>query len=328
MRWRGAALVLCLSSCSVDETTQVEDTGGTGGGSASGGTGALGGGTFGGTGGTGATGGSGGNVGGSAGTPTGGAAGTPAGGAGGAGGTGGVAGTTSGGGTGGVVDPCAGKCTDGNAICSGSGSCDCNANFVNVDTDGDAQTADCKSTIVTKVTAEIAIGHTQCGNLVIKLRGPDNTLITLMSRPGANEAADDGAGAGGGDMSDMVSSSPVTFDDAAVASAESMGSGPPGQSVCQQSLVCDYHPDHGAATGPTTLSAAFDGKSATGTWRMCVGDADNNDTGTFHSWELRVTTSNHQFTKSADGLNLAIPDGGYNGSLDPASAACADITLP
>lgn len=323
MRWLGAGLVLCLLSCSVDETTAFEDTGGTGG---SGGSGALGGGTFGGTGGTG---GSGGSVGGSAGSATGGAAGATGGAAGApAGGSGGVAGTPSGGGTGGVVDPCAGLCTDGNATCSGAGSCDCNADFVNVDTDGNAQTADCKSTLATKVTVELAIGHTQVGNLVIKLRGPDNTVITLMSRPGATEPADDGSGVGGGDMSDILVAAPVTFDDAAATSAESMGGGVPGQSVCQGDGICSYHPDHGAATGPTTLAAAFDGKNATGTWRMCVGDADSGDTGAFESWELVVTTSNHQFSKSATGLNLSIPDNGYDGSLNPSSVACSDITLP
>lgn len=320
IRWLGAGLVVCLASCSVDETTQVEDTGGTGGSSG------IGGGTFGGTGGTGATGGSGGNLGGSAGA-TGGAAGQPSGGAAGAP-AGGSAGVPSGGGTGGVVDPCAGKCTDQNATCSGSGSCDCNADYLNVDTDGDAQTADCKSAIITDVTAELAVTHESCGNLVIKLRGPDNTLITLMSRPGEAEAADDGSSGSGGDQSDMTASAPVTFDDAAGPSAETMGSGPPGEVVCQQS-ACDFHPDHGAATGPATLAAAFDGKNALGTWRMCVGDAVNNNVGTFQSWELRVTTSNHQFVKATGtNLNLTVPDDGYTGALDPAGAACVDITLP
>jgi subtilisin-like proprotein convertase family protein len=330
LRWLGAGLLICLASCSVDETTAFEDAGGVGGqGGGSGGSGALGGGTFGGNGGTSASGGSGGNTGGVAGTPaggTGGVAGTPAGG----GGTGGVAGTPAGGGgTGGVVDPCGGNCTDPNATCSDTGSCDCNGNFLNIDTDGNPQTAECKSTLISDVVvADVAIAHEACGNLVIKLRGPDNTLIALMSRPGYTEGADDGTGNNAGDQSGMTDTAPVDFDDAAATSAESMGSGPPGQTVCQATGVCAYHPAQGAAPGPATLAAAFDGKSALGTWRICIGDADNNNNGTFQGWELRITTSDHQFVKSATALNLSIPDNAYNGTQDSGTVACSDITLP
>jgi subtilisin-like proprotein convertase family protein len=238
--------------------------------------------------------------------------------------TGGTVGVPSGGGTGGVVDPCGGNCTDANATCSAGGSCDCNNTFINVDNDGNPQTADCKSTVVTTVTATVGITHDACGNLVIKLAGPNTTLITLVSRPGEAETADNGMG-GSGDMSNLVATSPITFDDTAPTDAELIGNG--NGVVCLETGPCAYNPNRGAASGPDTLAAAFGGSTALGTWRLCVGDAAAAETGTLQSFSVAITTSNHTFNGAVTNLNQAIVDNGYIGTLAPGSATCADIVI-
>jgi subtilisin-like proprotein convertase family protein len=311
LRWLGAVIATCLASCGVEEKTDLTGTGGSAGAtSGGGGTGASGG-----AGGTGATGGGAGQTNGG----TGGIAGAVN------GGTAGAAGTPAGG-TGGIVDPCAGACTDANATCSGGGTCDCNSDYLDVD--GNPQSADCKSTIVTSVSVTLGITHERCGELVIKLGGPNAVTMTLMSRPGENESSDNGQSGGSGDGSPMTSSSPVTFDDAATPGSESMGQGPQGEVVCQDTGVCSYNPDQGAAGGPTTLDGAYGGSTALGLWRVCVGDVLMNDTGTLESFSVDITTSNHSFTGAVTGLAQNIPDNGYDGTLGSSSVTCADVVIP
>ena len=52
-------------------------------------------------------------------------------------------------------------------------------------------------------------------------------------------------------------------------------------------LLCIYAPSAGAAGGPTLTG--LNGKSATGTWRFCVGDSGELDTGTINQVTLTIT---------------------------------------
>lgn len=121
------------------------------------------------------------------------------------------------------------------------------------------------------------IDHTWVGDLVIKVLSPDNTVVTLMSRPGVAEAADDGT-AVGGDNSNLSSIFPIQFNATAAKSAELMGNTlGDAQVVCRDDLACDYLPNRGAAAAGTL--ATFNGKVLVGTWRLCVGDGGQGDTG-------------------------------------------------
>ena len=130
---------------------------------------------------------------------------------------------------------------------------------------------------VTDVDVRISMAHTWIGDLVIKVIAPDNTVVTLMSRPGVVETADDGA-AVGGDSSNLAVAFPITWSDGAAASAESMGNTLANtQVVCQNDLICTFDPNKGAASGGKL--AAFVGKTSAGTWRVAIGDGALGDIG-------------------------------------------------
>ncbi len=131
--------------------------------------------------------------------------------------------------------------------------------------------------VVTDMSATLAIDHTWVGDLVIKVVAPDNTVLTLMSRPGLAETADDGTGCCG-DSSDLSAGAPINFANGAATSAEDMGSTITGsQVVCTDDGLCDYAP--APDTGPGTDFSDFIGMDAAGTWQLCVGDAGGGDTG-------------------------------------------------
>jgi cysteine-rich repeat protein len=139
---------------------------------------------------------------------------------------------------------------------------------------------------ISAVEVELGITHTWIGDLVIKLISPANTVVTLMSRPGLVEFADDGT-SGVGEDSNLTSASPITFVQGAAASAENMGAGlTNGQTSCLSNAICEYSPNAGAAT-PLTL-AAFNGQSSPGTWQLCVGDSGAVDTGTIDAVTLTI----------------------------------------
>jgi cysteine-rich repeat protein len=141
----------------------------------------------------------------------------------------------------------------------------------------------CAST-VTSVRVELGMTHTWVGDLVIKLVAPDGTIVTLMSRPGFFEAADDGT-SGPGNNADLVNAAPVMFFQGAGTVAESMGGG--GSSVvCQGDGICNYIPSKGAASGGDLN--AFNGKTIAGTWRLCVGDSEVGDVGTIDQVKLTI----------------------------------------
>lgn len=142
---------------------------------------------------------------------------------------------------------------------------------------------------ISSVTAQVGMVHTFVGDLVIKLISPANTVVTLVSRPGYTEVADDGAETGYGDSSDLVITHPITFSQSAGVSSELMGDGAnitSTQAVCQTGGVCDFLPSNGAATAGNL--SAFNGQTSPGTWKLCVGDVTSGDLGTIDAVTLTI----------------------------------------
>lgn len=136
----------------------------------------------------------------------------------------------------------------------------------------------------------VGMTHAWVGDLTIKLRSPAGTVVTVLSRPGVVETADDGT-ATGGDSSNLSSVYPITFDDnaASMKSAEDMGN-----AIANTQAVGDpatlepsnFIPSSGAAL-PGTL-ASFNGQSLVGTWTLYVGDGGLGDTGTIDQVAILV----------------------------------------
>ncbi|WP_395683856.1 beta strand repeat-containing protein, partial [Dokdonella sp.] len=140
---------------------------------------------------------------------------------------------------------------------------------------------------VTSVTITTGLTHTWAGDLVAKLFSPSGSVLAVFSRPGFAEPADDGTG-GFGDSSNLLATSPLMFNDAAAADAETMGGTLASSGViCQDDSVCSYHANHGAAAGLTSF-AGFNGGAASGTWTLCVGDAGGGDTGSIQNWSITI----------------------------------------
>lgn len=140
---------------------------------------------------------------------------------------------------------------------------------------------------VATTTVQVAMAHTWVGDLVIKLFSPAGTPITLVSRPGFADTVDDGSG-GFGASDNLVVASPLTYDDAATDSAETMGS-TTAATVCADGPPCTYAPDPGSAT-PGNLGS-LSGQSKVGNWQLCLGDSAGGDTGTLDGWTLTLGTT-------------------------------------
>ncbi len=145
---------------------------------------------------------------------------------------------------------------------------------------------DCASAIVA-VTVTADITHAWVGDLTMKLVHPDTTVVTLMSLPGFAESADDGESSSG-PGANLAAGYPITFATGAPTSAEAIGSTLNNtQDVCREDLRCSYAPNAGAAGGPNLTG--LNGKSATGTWKFCVGDSGTRDTGRINQVTLTIT---------------------------------------
>ena len=172
--------------------------------------------------------------------------------------------------------------------------------------------------VISDMSATLAIDHTWIGDLVIKVVAPDNTVLTLMNRPGFAEPADDGTG-GFGDSSDLSVAAPINFANGAPTSAEDMGATiPGGDVVCTADGLCDYAPAPGA--GPGTDFSDFIGMNAAGTWQICVGDAGGGDTG-----QIDETLSTLNFTVAIPAMPVFTPPAGtpitMDGSTGPANGS-------
>jgi hypothetical protein len=139
------------------------------------------------------------------------------------------------------------------------------------------------------------MSHTFVGDLTIKLFSPGGTPITLVSRPGAVETADDGNDTGGfGENSNLAIANPLTYDDTAPNPSEQMGKVPSdlatGDVICLfAGSPCSYAPSSGAATAGNLGS--LNGQSKVGNWTLCLGDSAAADTGTLDGWTLTLGTT-------------------------------------
>ena len=132
--------------------------------------------------------------------------------------------------------------------------------------------------VIDHVKLYLGVRHSFIGDLTVKVVDPSNRVVTVLSRPGMTESADDGSGCCGGSAG-LTQSLPVSFDDdAAGPSAEAMGASlRDSQVACRDDGLCSYTPAAGAAA-PGAL-AAFDGANGAGTWKVCVGDSENLESG-------------------------------------------------
>jgi hypothetical protein len=131
----------------------------------------------------------------------------------------------------------------------------------------------------------------------MKVYNPAGRYVTLFSRPGVHEVADDGSTPAGesGVAANFSPSYLVTMFDATERDGEEMGATlrddqAIGNFMLQTPAL--FRPNAGAAGGEVTLSA-FNGVSPAGVWTLCVGDAVVGDSGFIDYWQviLRATTS-------------------------------------
>lgn len=147
-----------------------------------------------------------------------------------------------------------------------------------------------------EVTLVAGIAHSRVGNLVLKVENPEGDVVTVFSRPGTSEKADDGGDMKVLDTSDpkgalanVSADRPLTFRDGASISAEDIGKGLDKNALVCADLkkACEFHPDPGAASPKEGFDELFGGAPAEGTWRVCVGDAvPENKEGVLHAVTL------------------------------------------
>lgn len=136
--------------------------------------------------------------------------------------------------------------------------------------------------IVTDITADLDMSHDWVGSMVVKLAGPSG-LMTLMSRPGMLELADDGGGCCGASV-DLIEGNVQAFDNSASLSAEDIWITAVGGDIPEQSI----HPD-GGVLGLMSLMEMFAGTRAVGEWTFYSANGQS-DFGRVNSWTLNVTT--------------------------------------
>jgi subtilisin-like proprotein convertase family protein len=140
---------------------------------------------------------------------------------------------------------------------------------------------------VAQVLLSVGMKHTYVGDLTFKLISPSGTAVTLMSRPGLAETADDGSNMGG-DGSELDPAFPIAFVTGATTTSEAMGQSINGnQAVCKDDATCSFAPSHGAA--PAGDLTTFVTETAHGTWRFCAADGATGDTGSIDQVVLTLT---------------------------------------
>jgi subtilisin-like proprotein convertase family protein len=167
---------------------------------------------------------------------------------------------------------------------------------------------------VEHVKLYLGLRHRWAGDLTVKVVDPSQRVVTVMSRPGMSETADDGDGCCGA-AAGLTQTLPVSYaDDATGASAETLGAGlRDAQVACRDDGHCEFVPSAGAAT-PGSL-ATFNGANGAGTWKVCVGDGESLETGNLCSAvlafnrleaDLAVTAAFPTGTMAHDPYTLAI----------------------
>ncbi len=142
---------------------------------------------------------------------------------------------------------------------------------------------------ITDMNVDIDLEHTWAGDLVIKVVAPNAAVLTLQSRAGFAEPADDGTG-GFGDSSDYQAGSIINFSNGGATSAEDAGSTIIGTDfICTTDGLCNYFPF--PDQGPGTDFTDFVGMDSAGNWQVCIGDAGGGDTGNFISANINFTVA-------------------------------------
>lgn len=154
---------------------------------------------------------------------------------------------------------------------------------------------------VVEATVTVGITHTFVGTLVIKLKSPAGTVVTLLHYPGLAGVADD-ASPGGGNDPNLSATFTILLSDTATGgvSAEQMG-----DTLDDDDVVGDpangsprnYVPgagDLGTSAGASLPDrfSALDGQDGPGDWTLYVGDGLAADTGWLQSWELTLGPDN------------------------------------
>jgi Regulatory P domain of the subtilisin-like proprotein convertases and other proteases len=170
-----------------------------------------------------------------------------------------------------------------------------------------------------EVSVDLKLSHTRIGDLTVKLRSPDGTILTLLNRPGSN-APDNGADSPIGNTSNLNGTFIAFRDNGAI--AETMGSTlGTSQNVCDDDGVCIYAPTPDTAKKPPYSFAYLTiDQLALGDWTLCVGDSVGSETGTFHAWTLNIVTA---ISLSSSNATLSIPVI----SLGSFSGACKTIDI-
>lgn len=144
--------------------------------------------------------------------------------------------------------------------------------------------------IIDDVNVTIAMRHTWVGDLTIKLGAPDGTIITLLNRPFL-VTPDNGTGCCGRSDNFLVTL-PITYDDAATFSAESMGTGTSSNNIGDGAVgtadgnIFASAPDGSSHPGNLT---SLNGLNPSGAWTLYIGDSAGGDTGQLDSWSLSIS---------------------------------------
>jgi len=133
--------------------------------------------------------------------------------------------------------------------------------------------------VVGGLTVSVAIDHTWVGDLIIRLTGPDATVITLMNRPGVPPSAV-------GENSNLSVTFPLLFVDGAALAAEHLGDSPCTSTNDVIGVDCP------STAAPDDPLSTFLGDPIAGTWTLFVSDNANLDQGRLASWTLNFDVAN------------------------------------
>jgi cysteine-rich repeat protein len=144
---------------------------------------------------------------------------------------------------------------------------------------------------VVSVDVELGIEHAYIGDLTLKLVSAQGTVVTLVSRPGLDESADDGSTVVGawGDSSNLAIDGPIRFVSSASDDAETMGNTIGAEEhICQDDFRCAYVTNPGAAAAGELVTLM--GEPASGTWQVCAADSTTPDPGQLGTIDLLLET--------------------------------------
>lgn len=169
---------------------------------------------------------------------------------------------------------------------------------------------------VSDISLSFQIDHTYVSDLTMKLYNPEGREVTLLSRPGIDELADDGSTPPGeaGYAANFSVSYLITFFDGSPNDAERMGEGLRDDQAVGNFMIQSpglYRPAAGAAGG-STLSV-FKGESPVGRWTFCVGDALAGDSGVIDLWQLTLRATTNPCATGAQALCLMREAGAAEG---------------